>query len=480
MATNSNPAWIFNQVPTVDDWNSEFGGKVDGAGGQADNLVLGGVSTAPTAAPGTSTTQIASTAFVQNSRALTPQQFGAIADGVHDDAAAIQNCCAAALATGRAVHFPGTTSGYLVRTPINLTNLTASLLLSGDGIIAPANNQALSAPVRGSIVLGGTGTGHCIFDCSGSNNVVFRDLNFCTIGISSPSTIGVIFGTSTTAPSIAAPGGADCCLENVAIYMQNADSSIGLAIVGGAGPFNIVNLWSLARTPMYLSSNNTRSIASTYVTFSLGVGVDGVSTQGCALLGYATTALYMEGCSAHTWSQLYVVTIISGVGYSGDGVGIYIKNAYGINMSVECDFYPGVLQLDGTAEALIISGTAFAGTTPLATNEAVLVFFSGTTVLNCEFKLVSGSGFPSNYLYSSMGTSPTLISIKSCKFWFDTSISSNVAFFNMNVSAPTVPFFNLAFDGNADGGTFNLLINGTPAIAANERYFVNGTKFGTG
>ena len=406
--------------------------------------------------------------------------FGAKGDGATNDLAAIQATITAAIANGTSVYMPGNTPGYLVSTPINLTNLAGSLTITGDGIIAPAFNQALSAPARGSIILGGTGTGNCMLDMSGSNNVVLRDINFCAIGVTNPSTIGVISGTSTTAATIASPGGAGISLQNVAFYMQNANASIGFAAVGGSGPYNLDNVWSLAVTACYLSNNNVKSIASSFVSFALGGGIDGLTARACAFLGYASTALYMEGCSAHTWSELYVATIISGAGYSGAGVGIYMKNTLGCTMTVECDYFPGVLELDGVTQGLSISGTTFPGTTPLTANDAIFVFFNGTSIVNCEFDLQSHTGEPSNYFYTSAGVSPTLVSVNSCTLTFNTGISNLIAFINTTAGGPVVPFFNLYFNGDADGGTVNTLINGGAPTNANKRYWVNGIRVGTG
>lgn len=409
--------------------------------------------------------------------------YGAIGNGFTDDTAAIQTAFNDAISTGQSVYIPATIPGYLITKPLNLTNLAVSLLIFGDGMIAPFGNQADSAPTQGSIFLGGTGSGKCIIDCSGSNNIIFRDLNFVALGVTNPSTIGTIFAHSTTGPSIATGGGANGSLINIAYYMTNVGNydgaSIASAWIGGAGSCLIENVVALAVTPIYVSAFNVLGVTSTYVTFSLGNGgCDAFASKGCSLLSYGQACLYLESCVDHTWSTLYCVTIVNGPSFPNVNVyGIYIKDCNSITITLQVDYFPGAFYISGTAENINITGTTFSGPTSIPAAVAIFGNFTSTTTKNCNFNLSTASGNPANYYYI---CEPPAISLTSCTFSFDTGPSNLILYFNVASGGPTVPFFNLVFNGNADGGTFSFLINGSPATAANERYFVNGIRFGTG
>lgn len=104
---------------------------------------------------------------------ITPQDYGAVADGVTDDTAAIQAAINAAGVKGAGVFFPATTASYL----LNSTGLTVS---SNDvSLIGESTTNA-------QLTIGASFTGSAAITITGSNCQV-RDLSF--------------FGASTTTTS---------------------------------------------------------------------------------------------------------------------------------------------------------------------------------------------------------------------------------------------------------------------------------------
>lgn len=101
---------------------------------------------------------------------ITPQDYGAVADGVTDDTAAIQNAINAAATKGQAVFFPATSASYLLN--------SVGLTMSSDDV------RVLGESVTGStLTIGSSFTGSAVFTITGSNCQV-ADLSF--------------FGASTT------------------------------------------------------------------------------------------------------------------------------------------------------------------------------------------------------------------------------------------------------------------------------------------
>jgi hypothetical protein len=416
---------------------------------------------------------------------VTPQQYGAKGDGATDDSAAIQSAVNAALANGGLLFVPQTATGYKVSTCINLTNLTQPLTILGAAMNAPTFGQGVVPPQIGSILLGNTGTGKPVFDCCGSNNVLFRNININSIGQSTPSTIGILAGTSATSPVFATPGGANIGLENVAIYMPNVSNSIPMAFVGGAGLSHFHNVSTLGGYGLYFSTNNTLGIASPYVTIGAAAGVDGVSTVSCALLGYGTApVLYIESCSCHEHVQLYVCNINSGPSYSGQPYPIYMNNVYDIRVKVEADYWPSLFTSYAGMELVNIEGIVFPNTTPTPSSVPVVGLFNSGAIMNCAFNVqpVTGVLPNTNYHYTSIGgTSPTLTTLNNVKMLYTTTTSTNVLYANCSNSL-SVPFFNIQLSGNGDetiGGPISMFVNGSAASTSQYRIFVNGIKFGS-
>lgn len=93
------------------------------------------------------------------------RSYGATGNGVTDDTTAIQAAIDAAAANGGTVYVPG---GIYIISRLNLTGLVKAVIIRGDGI-----NASRFMPLAGTASYGTT-TGH-LFDCTGSNRLVFQD-----------------------------------------------------------------------------------------------------------------------------------------------------------------------------------------------------------------------------------------------------------------------------------------------------------------
>lgn len=412
---------------------------------------------------------------------LVLTDFGAVGDGVTDDSAAIQAACDAAHLLQRRLLIPRAPVGYKVNTTINLTNLEYGLCIYGMGIQAPTYGAALVPMAGGSLFLGNTGTGNAVFDCAGSSNILFREINITSLGMSTPSTVGILFGTSTTAEPVQAPGGANCSLENVAIQLQNANNSCPVYYAGGAGNSHFFNVWTLGVYGMYFTANNELALSSDYVTLGPIIGVASVQGMGCNLLGYGGgPPLVLETAHNHRWIGTYIATIFGGPAYVGQDYAMKVENCFDVKAWLAIDYFPTVLIMEGDCRYCEFYGTTFPNETPLDVGDPIIAFFAGAVLRNCTFQIMPHLNAPpiANYHYTTNGVTPTMVAFQSCTFAFDTQSSTFVCYLNAT-NAVGVPFFNLYFDGDADAGTFATEINGVTAGNSAKRIYINGKEFGT-
>jgi hypothetical protein len=406
-------------------------------------------------------------------RLPTVIDYGAKGDGITDDSAAFQ----AAINSGF-VRIPKTSAGYMIRHPLNATNLD-QLTIEGAGMIAPDWGLVYILPPSGSTLL--AGTGGVLLDITGSNNITLRNFNISALGVSSnPSSVGIIGGTSTD-QRLGAPGGSNIIMENVAVCMQNAGASIPIYLNNvNISRFN--NVTTAGKYGVVLCSNNVLNLASPFATFGPVVQSDGNTFIGCCLLNYGTNpALWLEYANDNDFVQLYTVYV--GVGqpsYSGCGYAIQIDNCVDLRIKVENDYFPYLLYLNGANERLDISGICFPGANPPSNGQPAIAFFNGSTVKNSNFNVITpGTVYAAGtYLYATKGTAPTMQQFRNCEFLFDSASTPNVAYFNA-VSGSTIPFFDIRFHGDIDSSGINLMVAGTAAPAAKQRYFMNGLRQGT-
>jgi hypothetical protein len=393
----------------------------------------------------------------------------------------VSTAAQAAIMLRSALYVPGTPVGYRIDTPINLTNLAKSLTIYGDGINGITYGAALEPLNGGSLFLGNTGTGKAVFDCAGSSNLLFRGINITSLAQSTPSTIGILFGTSTTAVALQAPGGASCSLENVSIQLQNANNSVPVYFAGGAGLSHFQHVWTLGVHGIYLTANNELALSSEYVTLGPVIGVAGVKASGCNLLGYGgAPVLSLEVAHNQRWSQTYLATIFGGPAYAGQPYACKVKDSIDVKIEMEVDYFPTPLLMDGDCRNCHFFGSTFPHATPLGASDGIIAFFAGEVLRNCHFWITpSLDDAPvNNYHYTTNGVTASMVAFQSCTFLMDSAQSTFIAFLNATDDIG-VPFFNLSFDGDADVGTYDFRVDGVSAGEETKRYFINGVLFGS-
>jgi hypothetical protein len=309
--------------------------------------------------------------------------------------------------------------------------------------------------------------------------VLITDLTLSSLGQSTPSTLGILMGDSTTAPAHQAPGGANCNLRDVAIYLGDTGNTVPIYVAHGTGTQYFLGVWTLGEYGIYYSATNELGVSSPFVTFGPQVGSGGVSALGCNLLGYGTApVLVIEGCYCMTFDKLYTVTIRSGPGYAGQPYSIRLKNVFDIKINVENDYFPCVLFAEGFLDRVVLEGLHFPAS-PIPPTAGLLATFACTHITNSSFLVFPNSGPIANFLYV-MSTAPrTLEYLMACRFLTHSSVTTNVMFADTAPTAHPAPFFNLHFDGIAGAGTYTWLIEGGLAPDTARRVFINGVVDGT-
>jgi len=230
--------------------------------------------------------------------------YGAVGDGTTECAAAFQ----AAIDTGKDVFVPLGT--YKVSTALNITNRGAGpFKMFGEGWGIGGN---------GSIIKANTG-GVCL-DFTGSQFMSVEDLvidGATGAGLSTPSTIGILFARSTT--SLFSQFNT---LKNVRIYMPS--DAAANANQGTIGLYNCAaeihhydNIYFQADNPIVFTGYNDFSIASPYQTVSTiypsmsMVSISGASTFH-ATLATANAAVYIANAFSFDFRNVYT----TGVGHN--------------------------------------------------------------------------------------------------------------------------------------------------------------------
>ena len=399
-------------------------------------------------------------------RGQTVVDFGAVGDGIADDSAAFQ----AAIASGRVIvpPVPASSRGYMIRSPLNATNLPA-LTIEGSGFSAPIGATAYLVPNGMSTILGGTGG--VVLDLAGSNSVTMRGFNVSSLGVSAtPSTVGIVGGTSAATPT----GGNAYVFDGVAVCMANVGVSVPVYL-NNANLCRFPGLWTIGKYGLVLCSHNVLGVTPPYAAWGPIIESDGNQAGALYLAGYGDgPVLWLEGVNSSAFGETYTSYAGGAAGksaFSGAGYAIRITNCADVDLKIGCDYFPYVFFMDGVCNKVNISGVTCPDTNQPASGVPGIGFFGGQAVKNSRFDIIPIGGFAHQpYLYQTYGSA--MASFANCGFLFDTATTPNVAAFAM--AGGGVPFYNLTFTGNAD----NPGLSFTPAAPSNMRYSVNGKTFG--
>jgi hypothetical protein len=195
------------------------------------------------------------------------RRFGAVGNGVADDAPAINAALDAARAASRypagsaPVYVPAGT--YRLNRPLNLTGGQYNLV--GDGMFQ-------------TVLVGNTGAGRCVVDMTGSTFSSVRDLSITTfpmqglerLSVPSGSTYGVVWTRQATRQSAEMNR-----LERVHVFMHSDPRANGgqgtVALYNCACEVSSVRgCYLRADTALVLSGRNLTAFASTYIATMTG------------------------------------------------------------------------------------------------------------------------------------------------------------------------------------------------------------------
>jgi hypothetical protein len=384
-----------------------------------------------------------------------------------------------AIATGNVI-IPYSAAGYMIRTCLNATNLQ-SLFIRGAGNVMPIEGTAYAMPAAGTTLLGGTGG--AVIDITGSNSVTIADLNISSLGVATtPSTIGIIGGTSTGTGS-GAPGGAGYVLENVTVAM----AYVGVALpiyFNNANLCRFMNVSTIGKHGIALVSSNPLGISPVYTAWGAAIGSDSNYGSGCYLVGYGESAvLWLEGSYDIQFNETYLTYAAASSGkvtYSGSGYALRVSGCSNCSLKVSNDYFPYLFIFEGICDKIDVDGLTMSGTgtgQPGGGQPAIGAFL-GTIVKQCRFRVTPfGPYTNAPFHYNTIG-SPIMASFANCEFIFDTGGCANVISFNMTAAAP-VPIFNCRINGNTDSAPITLQVTGVAATNAQLRYFLNGLRVGT-
>lgn len=400
--------------------------------------------------------------------------FGAQGNGIHDDTVAFQEAIIYCKATGKALYVPSAPDFYLITVALNLAN-TNGFKLYGDGAAPTVNRWT---PQGFSTIGGNTGSGKPIIDATGANGLVIRDLTLGSIGLTNPSTLGVIMGTST----LGMGGGGSCNrIENVSIFMASSGAACGVYGVNAnllvMDQVNIMSDFCLV-----LVDTNILAISPPFATFGASIQSDGHTNTGCNLEGYGTqTPLVLKNASCHQYTQLYIVNINDSAGYTGVANAMSITGCSDIDMKVEIDYFPSAVVMAGFNTDITLRGIIYRDVTPILSGQAAVATFVGTGLNRCKFFIRNEVSSTGNVLYqTNSGAGRTNVNFYNCEFLFDTALNTTTCAFDVTAAA-AVPYYNLTFVGNTDYGSAGIVLEVTGSAAATSAYriFVQGIKVGT-
>jgi len=399
------------------------------------------------------------------------RDFDAVGDGIHDDSPNIQAAINAAVSARETLFLSAAPVHYKLNTPLNLTNIE-QLLIRGEGSF-PCTNR-ITPSCGGSVLAGNTGSGKPIIDATGASGVKFQDITLASIGMATPSTIGVIHGTSVTAPS----GGACCSYEDVSILLPQTGASIGVYGVS-ANLLTSRALRIMSDYCLYLTDINRLGVVPPFGAFGPNIQSDGAHFDGLNCLAYGGVVPFvLKNVAAHTYDQVYICNINGGPASIAQPYAMELDGATDVRIKVEVDYFASAVHQLGTWKSVFLDGLIYQWTTPMLPGVPSVAALNGVGIFGGRFGIRGLYAVPAaNASYGTASSSLTLSTIHGTEFEFDTTISPQVGYFNFSGSNP-YPLFNAKFNGNADLPPIMLLMAGAPLSPNNYRSWINGLRQG--
>lgn len=395
---------------------------------------------------------------------------GAIGDGTRDDTVAFAAAIGKCKASGSALYIPAAPVRYLTTKPLDLTN-TNGFKIYGDGAAPTVNRWT---PQKCSCIAGATGG--AIIDATGANGLVIRDLTMGSINQSTPATVGIVMGTSTTAMG---HGGSCNLLDNVSIFLASSGNACGVyGVNANLLTMNKVNVMS----DYCLILTDANDLGITPLTpFGPSIQSDGCDTSGCNFEGYGTQVpVVFKNAACHTHAQMYIVNLNDGPGYTGVAHAMSLTDCDDIDMKVEIDYFPAAVCMAGFNQDIDLRGTIYRDTTPILPSQPAVATFIGTGLERCKFSIRNGVASPGNALYETNGgTGRTNKRFRNCEFLFDTTMNPVTCAFDL-ASGYLVPYDHCMFVGDEDFAYagINLAVRGSAAALSAMRVFVQGLRVG--
>lgn len=287
------------------------------------------------------------------------EDFGAKGDGVTDDNVAMQAAIDAACgaAVKRPIYAP---NRYLTSRTLNMTTASRSSGIDRDGCRMYGPIYGIAA--GGGMILGATGSGHGIFETTGSQGLVLEFLTFRSANFN-PSTVGMYTGVTSTLTE-----SQNVVLGNVTFSIASSTSSnSGLGSVGiwnfGSEEHTYRNVYINADRDVILTSylSNPANYGNSYLQSSLlsshSTGVTTFSGE-CFLVTWTRFAPNFTSVDVNAVSMenVYMATENTGSG----------SNDYAMSVNGETGtlYWHGLVE--GLATPLAIFGAVFNANVSLA------------------------------------------------------------------------------------------------------------------
>ena len=293
------------------------------------NSVLNGAPTATTAAPGTNTSQVASTAFVQTAITLATSSLGTMstqnANAVVISGGSAQNLTTLSASTGAVTNLTSNVQTVNYSNVVNLS--TANALITGGNISSIVNLGATNLTVTKSTV----GT-EVVANFSTSNaqitggNITGATSISATSGTFTNITTGVI---TVTGGNISGTAVSNTTLSNVNVvgstattktYSDNSTAIATTAFVQSSVPAGVIWMWNSSVNPIPTGfqlcdgTNNTPDLRDRFI-----VGAGGLLANG-ATGGVGLSTLTINNLPSHTHAVSLTGTSATGGGHSHTAV----------------------------------------------------------------------------------------------------------------------------------------------------------------